>query len=158
MNPQAAGELVHLWLVAHEDPGAVAAQRGPVSRAVRELAPDTDQVGIGHTPTGPVMLVRLDKALLVLQSGPPAAAGDGTTPVKARLLQLDPALCELEVTERVEQREEGQTLVHGWQLRASGLELTIVGCEGPQPGGGAGHDANETLARRIASTLGWVLP
>lgn len=158
MNPQAAGELVHLWLSAHEDPGAVAAQRGPVSRAVRELAPDTDQVGIGHTPTGPVMLVRLDTALLVLQSRPLAAAGDSATPVKARLLQLDPALCELEVTERMELREEGQTLVHGWQLRASGLELTIVGCEGPRPGGGAGHDANETLARRIASTLGWVLP
>ena len=158
MNPQAAGELVHLWLVAHEDPTAVATQRGPVSRAVRELAPDTDQVGIGHTPTGPAMLVRLDKALLVLQARPPAAAGDSTTPVNARLLQLDPALCELEVTERVEQREEGQVLVHSWQLRASGLELTIVGCEGPRPEGGAGHDLNETLARRVASTLGWVLP
>jgi hypothetical protein len=158
MNPQAAGELVHLWLVAHEEPSAVAAQRGPVSRAVRELAPDTDQVGIGHTPIGPVMLVRLDKALLVLQATAPASGGDSAMPVKARLLQLDPALCELEVTERVEQREEGHTLVHGWQLRTSGLDLTIVGCEGPRPDGGAGHDLNETLARRVASTLGWVLP
>ena len=55
MNPQAAGELVHLWLQAHEDPASVATQRGPVSRAIRELAPDGHPVGVGQTTTGPAI-------------------------------------------------------------------------------------------------------
>ena len=55
MNPQAAEKLVHFWLQAHDDPEKVAPQRGPVSRAVRELAPDGRLVGIGQTPSGPAM-------------------------------------------------------------------------------------------------------
>ncbi len=35
MNPQAAGELVHLWLQAHDDPASVASLGGPVSGAIR---------------------------------------------------------------------------------------------------------------------------
>jgi hypothetical protein len=158
MNPQAAGELVHQWLLAHDEPAAVAQQRGPVSRAVRELAPDAEHAGVGHTPTGPVMAVALESALIVLQARPPAAPADASTPVRARLLQLDPALCELEVTERVEQSGEGQTRVHTWQLRAGGLELQFVGSEAIHGGVEAGPDANEALSRAIASKLGWVLP
>jgi hypothetical protein len=156
MNPQAAGELVHLWLLAHDDPGGVAQQRGPVSRAVRELAPDAEHAGIAHTPTGPVMTVLLESAVLVLQARPLAMPDDA--PVRARLLQLDPALCELEVSELVERREEGQMRVHTWQLRAGGLELQFVGCEAIHGGLEAGPDAGERLGRAIASKLGWVLP
>ena len=86
MNPQAAGELVHLWLQAHDDPASVATHRGPVSRAIRELAPDGHLVGVGQTPTGPAMLVLLDAAVLVFQARPLAALHETSVPVRARLL------------------------------------------------------------------------
>ncbi len=74
MNPQAAGELVHLWAIAHDDPESVSQQRGPVSRTIRELAPDNRLTGIGQTPSGPVMVVLLDAALLVFASRPDGGA------------------------------------------------------------------------------------
>jgi len=158
MNPQAAGELVHLWLLAHDEPAAVAQQRGPVSRAVRELAPDAAHVGVGHTPTGPIMAVLLESALIVLQANPLAADSHASTPVRARLLQLDPAVCGLEVTERFEDRGDVPLRVHVWQLRAGGLELQFVGRETMHAGVEATPDATEALSRSIAAKLGWVLP
>ncbi len=80
MNPQAAGELVQLWLEAHDDPASVVTQRGPVSRAIRELAPDGHLVGVGQTPTGPAMAVLLDSALLVFQARPMAAMQESLRP------------------------------------------------------------------------------
>ena len=163
MNPQAAGELVHLWLQAHDDPASVASQRGPVSRAVRELAPDGRLVGIGQTPTGPAMAVLLDTALLVFQARPLAALDDTSVPVRARLLQLSAGGAELEVTERFEDRPDPTgavkpTRVHLWQIRASGIDLRIDGTEVVHAGVEAGPDANEALGRAIAAKLGWALP
>ncbi len=163
MNPQAAGELVHLWLSAHDDPAAVASQRGPVSRAVRELAPDGRLVGIGQTPSGPAMAVLLDDALLVFQARPLAALDDASMPVRARLLQLAVGHAELEVTERFEDRPDltgaiQPTRVHLWQLHASGIDLRIDGTEVVHAGVEAGVDANEALGRAIAAKLGWELP
>src|SRR5215207_7742996 len=134
MNPQAAGELVHLWLQAHDDPATVASQRGPVSRAVRELAPDGHLVGVGQTPTGPAMVVLLDAAAIVFQARPLAGLGEATVPVRARLLQLSPGTVDLEVTERFEDRAEPQgavrpTRVHLWALHSEGLDLRIDGTE-----------------------------
>jgi hypothetical protein len=157
MNPQAAGELVHLWLQAHEDPAAVATQRGPVSRAIRELAPDGRLVGIGQTPTGPAMAVLLDAALLVFQARPMAALNETSVPVRCRLLQLAPGSVELEVTERFEDRPE-PTRVHLWQIHAPALDLRIDGTEIVHAGVEAGPDPNEQLGRAIAGKLGWTLP
>ena len=95
MNPQAAGELVQLWLEAHDDPASVVTQRGPVSRAIRELAPDGHLVGVGQTPTGPAMAVLLDSALLVFQARPMAAMQESSVPVRCRLLSLMPGELEL---------------------------------------------------------------
>jgi hypothetical protein len=163
MNPQAAGELVHLWLQAHDDPGAVASQRGPVSRAIRELAPDGRLVGIGQTPSGPAMAVLLDAALLVFQARPMAALDDASVPVRARLLQLVPGRVELDVTERFEDRPDTagaikSTRVHLWQLHTEGLDLRIDGTEVVVSGVEAGPDANEALGRAVAGKLGWPLP
>jgi hypothetical protein len=157
MNPQAAGELVHLWLQAHDDPASVASQRGPVSRAIRELAPDGRLVGIGQTPTGPAMAVLLDAGLLVFQSRPLAALDDTSTPVRARLIHLLPATVDLEVTERFEDRPE-PTRVHLWHLHTESLDLRIDGTEVVHAGVEAGPDANEALGRAIAGKLGWLLP
>jgi len=157
MNPQAAGELVQLWLEAHEDPASVASQRGPVSRAIRELAPDGRLVGIGQTPSGPAMAVLLDAGLLVFQARPLAALDETSTPVRARLLQLFPGAVRLEVTERFEDRPE-PTRVHLWQLHTDGLDLRIDGTEVVHAGIDAGPDANEALGRAIAHKLGWPLP
>ena len=153
MNPQDAGELVHLWLLAHEDPAEMNAHRGPVSRTVRELAPDGNQVGIGQTPTGPVMIVLLDDSMLVFQARPLAAMGDGAMPVRARLVRLDEST-ELEVTERF----EDHLRVHAWQIRASGVDVRIDGTEAVQAGVESGPDPNELLGRAIAKKLGWTLP
>ncbi|MEA2310136.1 MAG: hypothetical protein QOE28_104 [Solirubrobacteraceae bacterium] len=159
MNPQAAGELVRAWVDSHEDPAAVARQGGPVSRAVRELAPDADRMGIGQSPTGPVMAVLLESAMLVFQSKPHAAASEAATPVRARLLALDPVTCELEVTERFEERAGGQSVrVHSWQLRTPAVELTFDGRQTLQGGLEGGADANEDLGRAVAAKLGWTLP
>jgi hypothetical protein len=162
MNPQAAGELVHLWLIAHEEPESVASQRGPVSRAIRELAPDGRLVGIGQTPTGPAMLVLLDTAMLVFQTRPLAALNETAVPVRARLLQLSPAVTELEVTERFEERSDGgatlPTRVHVWQLRAGSVDVRIDGTEVVHAGIESGPDANEALGRTVAEKLGWELP
>ena len=163
MNPQAAGELVHLWLQAHDDPASVASQRGPVSRAVRELAPDGRPAGVGQTPMGPAMAVLLDGALLVFQARPLAALDDASVPVRARLLQLSVGNAELEVTERFEDRPDltgtvKPTRVHLWQLHAGGVDLRIDGTEVVHAGVEAGPDANEALGRAIAAKLGWVLP
>jgi hypothetical protein len=157
MNPQAAGELVQLWLEAHEDPASVASQRGPVSRAVRELAPDGRLVGTGQTPTGPAMAVLLDAALLVIQARPLAALDEASTPVRARLVQLLPGSVGLEVTERFADRPE-PTREHLWQLHTEGLDLRIDGTEVVHAGREAGPDANEALGRAIAGKLGWPLP
>jgi hypothetical protein len=163
MNPQAAGELVHLWLQAHDDPATVASHRGPVSRAIRELAPDGHLVGIGQTPTGPAMAVLLDTALLVFQSRPLAALQDISVPVRARLVQLSPGAVVLEVTERFEDRPDlsgaiKPTRVHLWQLHTEAFDLRIDGTEVVQAGIEAGVDANEALGRAIAGKLGWKLP
>jgi hypothetical protein len=158
MNPQAAGELVHLWVMAHDDPNTVTAQRGPVSRAVRELAPDTDLVAVGQTASGPAMVVLLESAMIVLQARPVAAATDVATAVRARLVQIDPARLDLEVTEHFEERGVGLTLVHTWTLRSSSLELQLTGSEALDAGIEAGPDATEALCRTIATRLGWTLP
>ena len=157
MNPQAAGELVHLWLQAHEDPASVASQRGPVSRAVRELAPDNRLVGVGQTPTGPAMAVLLDTGLLVFQARPMAALDEASMPVRCRLLHLAPGSAQLEVTERFEDRPE-PTRVHLWQLHTDALDLRIDGMEVVHAGVEAGPDPNEQLGRAIAAKLGWELP
>jgi hypothetical protein len=128
MNPQAAGELVHLWLQAHDDPASVASQRGPVSRAIRELAPDGRLVGVGQTPAGPAMAVLLDAGLLVFQARPMAALDETSVPVRCRLLHLIPGRVDLEVTERFEDRPE-PTRVHLWQLHKDGFDLRIDGTE-----------------------------
>ena len=163
MNPQAAGELVHLWLQAHDDPGTVAAQRGPVSRAIRELAPDGHLVGVGQTPTGPAMAVLLDTGLLVFQARPMAALQETSVPVRARLLHLTPAQMDLEVTERFEDLADldgaiKPTRVHVWQVHTDALDLRIDGREVVHGGVEAGPDANEHLGRAIAAKLGWQLP
>jgi hypothetical protein len=158
MNPQDAGELVHLWLLAHEDPADMNAHRGPVSRTLRELAPDGHRTGIAQTPTGPAMLILLDDALLVFQARPLAALGDTSMPVRARLVRLD-ASAELEVTERFDERAGSpQVRIHAWQLRASGMDLRIDGAEVVHAGVEAGPDFNEQLGRAIAGKLGWTLP
>ena len=158
MNPQDAGELVHLWLLAHEDPADMNSHRGPISRTLRELAPDGRRTGIGQTPTGPVMLILLDDALLVFQARPLAALGDTTMPVRARLVRLDSS-AELEVTERFDERADSPPVrVHAWQLRASGIDVRIDGREVVVAGVEAGPDYNEQLGRAIAGKLGWVLP
>ncbi len=163
MNPQAAGELVHLWLQAHDDPASVAGRRGPVSRAIRELAPDGRLVGIGQTPTGPAMAVLLDTGLLVFQARPMAALDETAVPVRCRLLHLLPGQVDLEVTERFEDRADPTgavkpTRVHLWQLHREGLDLRIDGTEVVVAGVEAGPDPNEQLGRAIAGKLGWKLP
>ena len=158
MNPQAAGELVQMWVIAHDDMNSVMAQRGPVSRAVRELAPDTELVAVGQTASGPAMVVLLESAMIVLQARPVAAATDVATAVRARLVQIDPARLELEVTEHFEERGGGLTLVHTWTLRTSSLELQLAGSEALNAGVESGPDATEALCRTIATRLGWTLP
>jgi len=156
MNPQDAGELAHLWALAHENPSEMGAHTGPVSRTLRELAPDGKATGIAHTPTGPAMVILLDDALLVFASRPLAALGDTSMPVRARLVRLDAGASELEVTERF---EEGQPVrVHAWQVRAGGLDLRIDGREVVEAGVEPGPDPNEKLGRAIAAKLGWQLP
>lgn len=154
MNPQDAGELVHLWAVAHDDPESVAPQRGPVSRAIRELAPDNRLRGIGQTPSGPVMLVMLDDALLVFASRPLAALNETSVPVRAKLLRIAPGEAELEVTERWDDTRR----VHVWQVHAGGMDIRIDGVELVHEGIEGGHEPNEALARAIAAKLGWTLP
>ena len=154
MNPQDAGELVHLWLLAHEDPAEMSAHRGPVSRTVRELAPDGRLAGIGQTPTGPVMIVLLDESMLVFQARPLAALDGTSTPVRARLVHLLPGSVQIDVTERF----EDHLRVHAWQIRASGVDVRIDGTEVVQAGVEAGPDPNEQLGRAIAGKLGWTLP
>jgi hypothetical protein len=156
MNPQAAGELVHLWVVAHDDPAAANAQRGPVSRAVRELAPDAQHTAVGHTASGPAMVVLLESALIVIQARP--GATDVATPVRARLVQLDPARLDIEVTEHFEERETGLTRTHTWTLRTSSLELQLAGREALHGSVEAGPDPTEAMCRTIAARLGWTLP
>ncbi len=163
MNPQAAGELVHLWLQAHDDPASVASHRGPVSRAVRELAPDGHLAGVGQTPSGPAMAVLLHAGLLVFQARPLAALHDASVPVRARLVHLTPATVDLEVTERFEDRPDPTgavkpTRVHMWQLHTEGLDLRIDGTEVVHTGVETGPDLNEMLGREIAGKLGWQLP
>ena len=163
MNPQAAGELVHLWLQAHDDPASVAPQRGPVSRAIRELAPDNRLVGVGQTPTGPAMAVLLDTGLLVFQARPMAALDEASVPVRCRLLHLSPATLSLEVTERFEDLADVDgavktTRVHVWQLHTDAADLRIDGREVVHGGVESAADANEQLGRAIASKLGWDLP
>jgi hypothetical protein len=104
------------------------------------------------------MLVLLDNALLVLQAKPQAASEETATPVRARLVQLVPAQCELEVTERFEQRGDGLTRLHSWLLRAGGLELQLGGTEAVQGGVEGGPDPTEALGRAVALKLGWRLP
>ncbi len=154
MNPQAAGELVHLWVVAHDDPTTVNAQRGPVSRAVRELAPDAQYTAVGHTASGPAMVVLLESALIVLQVRAVEAADDVATPVRARLVQIDRDSVDLEVTEH---QQEG-ALVHTWTLRTKALELELNGREAVHGGVEAGPDSTEAMCRAIATRLGWTLP
>jgi hypothetical protein len=152
MNPQDAGELAQLWVLAHEDPAEMHTHRGPVSRTLRELAPDGRRTGIAQTPTGPAMVILLDDALLVLQARPPAS------PVRARLVRLD-SRAELQVTVRFEERPGSPPVrVHAWQLRASGVDLRITGSEVVHAGVEAGPDPNEQLGRAIAGRLGWTLP
>jgi len=163
MNPQAAGELVHFWLQAHDDPESVASQRGPVSRAVRELAPDSRLVGVGQTPSGPAMVVLLDTGLLVFQARPMAALVETSVPVRCRLLPLLPAKLDLEVTERFEDVADldgavKPTRVHLWQLHTEGLDLRIDGTEVVHAGVESGPDPNEHLGRAVAGKLGWPLP
>jgi hypothetical protein len=164
MNPQAAGELVHLWLQAHEDPASVATtQRGPVSRAIRELAPDGHLVGVGQTTTGPAMAVLLDAGLLVFQARPMAALVETSVPVRCRLLPLLPAKLDLEVTERFEDLADldgavKPTRVHVWQLHTEAVDLRIDGREVVTGGVESGPDGNEQLGRAIARKLGWELP
>ena len=158
MNPQAAGELVHMWLLAHEEPSEMNAHRGPVSRTLRELAPDGRPAGVAQTPSGPAMVILLDDAMLVFQARPLAALGDNAMPVRARLVRLDSST-ELEVTERFEERRGAPPLrIHAWQVRASGMDLRIDGAEVVQAGVEAGPDPNEHLGRAIALKLGWTLP
>jgi hypothetical protein len=163
MNPQAAGELVHLWLQAHDDPASVASQRGPVSRAIRELAPDNRLVGVGQTPTGPAMAVLLDAGLLVFQARPMAALNETSVPVRCRLLPLLPTRLDLEVTERFEDLPDldgavKPTRVHVWQIHTEAVDLRIDGREVVTGGVEAGPDGNERLGRTIAARLGWELP
>jgi hypothetical protein len=163
MNPQAAGELVHLWLQAHEDPASVATQRGPVSRAIRELAPDGHLVGVGQTTTGPAMAVLLDTGLLVFQARPMAALVETSVPVRCRLLPLLPAKLDLEVTERFEDLADVDgavktTRVHVWQLHTDAIDLRIDGREVVHGAVESAPDGNEQLGRAIALKLGWQLP
>jgi len=158
MNPQDAGELVHQWLLLHEDPSEMNAHRGPVSRTLRELAPDGHLTGVAQTPTGPVMVILLEDSMLVFEARPLAAMGDSSMPVRARLVRLDSST-ELEVTERFRERTGAPPLrLHAWQLRASGTDLRIDGGEVVQPGVERGLDFNEQLGRAIAAKLGWKLP
>jgi hypothetical protein len=164
MNPQAAGELVHLWVQAHDDPALVSQQSGPVSRAVRALVPDAEHVAVGRTSTGPAMLALAGPALMVVDAQPAGSAYDGPPAVRARLLALDPASADLEVAERFEQRAEGGivlTRVRRWRLRIRDVDLQLEGSEvvqGAPPGELGRPDANEVLARVIATRLGWRLP
>lgn len=159
MNPQDAGELAHVWALAHDDPAEMGAHTGPVSRTLRELAPDGKPTGIAQTPTGPAMLILLDDALLVFQSRPLAALGDTSMPVRARLVRLDPHTSELEVTEKFEEGAGAPPVrVHAWQLRAGGVDLRIDGREVVRAGIEGGPDPNEKLGRAIAAKLGWPLP
>ena len=163
MNPQAAGELVHLWLQAHEDASTVSTQRGPVSRAIRELAPDGHLTGVGQTPTGPAMAVLLDSALLVFQARPMAALTETAVPVRCRLLPLVHGKIDLEVTERFEELADYDgavkpTRMHLWQLHTEAVDLRIDGREVVHGGVEAGPDQNERLGRAIAGKLGWQLP
>lgn len=158
MNPQDAGELAHLWALAHEDPAEMGAHTGPVSRTLRELAPDGKPAGIAHTPSGPAMVILLGDALLVFQS-PLAAMGDTSMPVRARLVSLDAASSELEVTERFDEGAGAPPVrVHAWQVRAGGMDLRIDGREVVQAAVQDGRDPNEKLGRAIAERLGWDLP
>jgi len=158
MNPQDAGELVHQWLIAHDDPSEMNAHRGPVSRTLRELAPDGRLSGVAQTPTGPAMVILLDESMLVFQARPMAAMGDTSMPVRARLVRLDSAT-ELEVTERFQERAGAPPVrIHAWQVRASGTDLRIDGGEVVQAGVEGGPDFNEQLGRAIAGKLGWKLP
>ena len=164
MNPQAAGELVHLWLQAHEDPSTVSQQRGPISRAVRALVPDAPNVGVGRTPAGPAMVVHVDPALIVLDAAP-WGGESGPLGVRARLVRLDPDNADLEVIERFEERSADGTpritQVRLWQLRAGGIVLQLEGSEVVQGASRAElgrPDANEALGRLIAAKLGWRLP
>lgn len=165
MNPQAAGELVHAWLQAHEDPSAVAPQSGPISRAVRALAPDAELVGIAHTATGPAMAVLLDAELIVLDAEPSATPGGATPPVIAQLVRIDRASAGLQLAEHWEERSAGgaslQVRVRTWRFWASGRELALTGTEVVQGGPPAElgrPDANERLGRAVAAKLGWQLP
>ena len=159
MNPQDAGELAHLWALAHENPSEMGGHTGPVSRTLRELAPDGKPTGIAQTPTGPAMVILLDDALLVFQSRPLASLGDTSMPVRARLMRLDPVTSELEVTERFDEGGgSAPTRVHAWQIRAGGVDLRIDGREVVHAGIEAGPDPNEKLGRAIAGKLGWTLP
>jgi hypothetical protein len=164
MNPQAAGELVHLWVQAHDDPAAAGQQRGPISRAVRALVPDADRVAVGLTAAGPAMVALVGPGLMVLDAQPSGSAYDGPPAVRARLLALDPASADLEVAERFEQRAAGGlvlTRVRRWRLRIRDLDLQIEGSEvvqGAPPDELGRPDANEVLARVIATRLGWQLP
>ncbi|HET8950993.1 MAG TPA: hypothetical protein VFN44_10800 [Solirubrobacteraceae bacterium] len=163
MNPQAAGDLVDLWLQAHDDPSSVVAQRGPVSRAIRELAPDGRRAGIGQTPTGPAMAVLLDTGLLVFHARPMAALDETSVPVRCRLLHLTPEHVDLEVTERFEDRPDFDgaikpTRVHLWHLHTDNLDLRIDGSEVVHAGVETGPDLNEQLGRAVATKLGWQLP
>ena len=135
----------------------------PVSRAVRELAPDNRLVGVGQTPTGPAMAVLLDTGLLVFQARPMAALNETGVPVRCRLLHLMPGSLDLEVTERFEDRPDltgtvKPTRVHLWQLHTEGLDLRIDGTEVVHAGVETGPDPNEQLGRAIAAKLGWTLP
>jgi hypothetical protein len=96
--------------------------------------------------------------MIVLQARPVAAATDVAIPVRARLVQIDPARLDLEVTEHFEERGVGLTLVHTWTLRSSSLELQLTGSEALDAGIEAGPDATEALCRTIATRLGWTLP
>ncbi len=83
-----------------------------------------------------------------------AALHDASVPVRAKLLQLDPAATELEVTERFDEA----TRVHLWQLHCGGMDVRIDGRELIHAGVEAGPDPNEALGRAIAAKLGWELP
>ena len=160
MNPQDAGELVHMWVAAHDDPAEMTTHSGPVSRTLRELAPDGRPNGVAQTPGGPAMVVLLDDALLVFEARPPAALTENQAPpVRARLVRLD-AGTELEVTERFDERPGTPPVrAHSWRVRASGADLRIDGAEIMLPGAEeVGPDPNEQLGRAIAGKLGWSLP
>ena len=130
---------------------------------MRALVPDAEHVAVGRTATGPAMLALVGPALMVLDAQPTSSAYDGPAAVRARLLRSTRPPPSLEVAERFEQRPRrhrphprpaGRPRIRDVDLQLEGSEV-VQGAPAAELGR---PDANEVLARVIATRLGWRLP